>query len=258
MCTKSWWVCALLGLGLAACRTPPPAPAGIPARPSAVPRNGLEVIGAMRRAHPSRELRSLTLSVVIRDAEDTLRVTRSFVYAQLPGRLRVEVLPAQRRSGYVRHGQRVSLFERGRRVSRIERVDLSTLVAYDVFAQSVDTTVMWLDSARVRFALLRHDELDGRQVWVVGAREGDMTSPQFWVDATEWRVVRVIQREPWNGNQIVDTRFTEYTEVREVPVPRRVVVFRGGQTQRHDITVLRINPRLPAGTFNLSRWGSVD
>lgn len=253
---------ALLGLvtlSIVACSRVPPAPGGIPARPSAVPRNGLEVIGAMRLAHPSRALRSLSLDVRVLDPGDSTRVQRSRVYASLPGKHRVERLPTSRKSAIVRDRQRVSVFERGKRVSRVNRVDLATLVAYDLFAQSIDTTIMWLDSARVRFALLRLDELDGRPAWVVGALAGDTTSSQFWVDAREWRVIRVIQREPWNGNRLVDVRFPRATRVRDVPIPDQVEVYRGGRlVQRQEIAVARVNPRVPSRAFDLARWRSVN
>ena len=249
---------ALVTLSVSCARVPR-APGGIPARPSGIPRNGLEVIGAMRNAHPSRELRSLALNVRITDVRDSMRVRRSRVYAVLPGRLRVETLPAQERSGYVRQRQHIAVFERGERVRRVERVDLATLIAYDVFAQSIDTTIMWLDSARVRFGLLRLDQLDGRRAWVVGAMAGDTTSSQFWVDAIEWRVMRVIQREPWNGNQLVDVRFTEFMEVHTVPVPREVLVYRGGRlVQRQQYTLRSVNPRVPPTAFDLTRWRSLD
>lgn len=252
-------VLGLVSLVAVACARAPRAPAGIPARPSAVPRNGLEVIGAMRRAHPSRTLRSLALNVRVQDARDTTRVTRARVYATLPGRHRVETLPASRGSVLVRDRQRVSVFREGERVRRLDRVDLAALVAYDLFAQSIDTTIMWLDSARVRFGLLRLDDLDGRRVWVVGALKGDTTSAQFWVDATDWHVVRVIQREPWNGNELVDLRFTAYTRVQDVPVPTRILVYRGGRlAQRQDITVAAINPKLPAYAFDLARLRALD
>ena len=260
MCSLPMRRAAVLSLALlAACARAPRAPAGIPAVPSAIPRNGLEVIGAMRRAHPSRALRSMTLGLEVRDARDSTRVRRSRVYAALPGRMRIESLPANQRTGLVRQRQHVAVFERGERVRRVARVDLATLVAYDLFAQSIDTTIMWLDSARVRFGLLRLDELDGRRVWVVGAMEGDTTSSQFWVDAVDWRVVRVIQREAWNGNQLVDMRFTEFTKVRDVPVPTRVLVFRGGRlAQQQKLAVTRVNPRVPSGAFDLTRWAALD
>lgn len=213
----------------------------------------------MRYAHPSRRLRSLAFTVETTEyRSDSTRPVRSRVYAALPGKMRVELLPSSRRTGSVRDRQRLAVFERGQRVSMVSRVDLSTLLAYDVFAQSVDTTIMWLDSARVRFALVRRDELNGRDVWVVGANEGDTTSSQFWVDAERWRVLRVIQREPRAPSQISDVRFVEYTELLDVPVPLRLQVYRSGRLARQDeISDLSVNPAVPARAFDLTRWRDV-
>lgn len=214
----------------------------------------------MRRAHPSRELRTLSFTVSVTPlGADSATRRRQRVYTSLPGRLRVESLPPSRRAGYVRQRHRVAMFDRGRRVGRVDAPDLSTLVAYDLFAQSIDTTIMWLDSARVRFGLLRLDELDGRRAWVVGAMAGDLTSAQFWVDAEEWRVVRVIQREPWNGGRLADLRFTGYTTIHHVPVPTRVILYRGDlAVERHDIAEIVANRSVPGRAFDLARWWRVQ
>lgn len=235
-----------------------PSPAGTrapaPARMRTTPSNGLEVIGWMRRAHPSRELRSLAFTISTTEYRgQSEKAIQSRAYAALPGRLRVDVLPEATRSGFVRNRQRLAVFDRGRRVSLLSRIDLATMMAYDLFAQNIDTTIMWLDSANVRIALLRPDEFNGQRVWVVGAAEGDTSSAQFWVDADKWRVVRVIQRDA--RNRVSDVRFTEYTEVLDVPIPTRIVVYRGGTlVQEQEISDLAANPTLPTRAFDLARW----
>jgi hypothetical protein len=234
----------------------PAGTAGAPARlPPGFPRNGLEVIGGMRWAHPSRELRSLAFTVTTTQyVADSTTTGRARVYAALPGKLRVEQLPSSR-TGYVRNRQRLAVFERGRRVSMLSRVDLSVLLTYDVFAQAIDTTIMWLDSARVRFGLVRRDELEGRRVWVVGALAGDTTSAQFWVDAERWRVLRVIQREARTPAEISDVRFTDFTELLDVPVPTQIRLYREGKlVQQQEVSNLVANPSLPSRVFDLSRW----
>jgi hypothetical protein len=169
--------------------------------------------------------------------------------------LRVTQLPATRKTAFVRNRQRVAMFERGERSWSANRVDLVALLAYDVYAQSIDTTIMWLDSSSVRFGLARRDVLDGRDVWVVGAAEGDTTSAQFWVDADRWRVVRIIQREPRLGDAIVDTRFTDFTELLDVPLPVRAELRRGGRViQRQLMSEHAANPRVSTRIFDVSRW----
>jgi hypothetical protein len=226
-----------------------------PARGTVAPRNGLEVIGAMRRAHPSRALKSLTYTVSISEPGDESGAKAARMHARLPGRFRESLLPSRQRTGSVRDRQRVAFFERGRRVDLAQRFDLTTLLAYDVFAQSIDTTIMWLDRARVRFGLLRPAALDGREVWVVGAEEGDTSSAQFWVDAARWVVLRVIQPDPRVPARIVDVRFTDFDDHLDVPVPTRMSVYRDGRlVERREMSNVVANPVISSRAFDLSRW----
>jgi hypothetical protein len=253
---------ALLGtlIALVACGGAPVAAAGIPARASGVPRSGVEVIGAIRRAHPSRGLKSLSyVLTTIEYRGDTERRTQARVWASLPGRLRVAQLPTTARSGTVRNLQRLSVFARGRRVAQSTRVDLVPLLTLDLFAQAIDTTIIWLDAARVRYGLIRLDEWAGRRVWVVGAPEGDSTSAQFWVDTDAWRVTRIIQPDPRAPTQLLDLRFTDYTDVLDVPVPARIAVYRGGRlAQQLEISSIAPNPKLATRAFDLARWYVLD
>jgi hypothetical protein len=247
---------ALAACGRGAPDTSPGAPR---AKLSRAPRNGLEVIGWMRQTHPSRDLKSLAFTVrAIRYVNDSTQL-RSRAYAALPGRMRVENLPKSTRTGYVRDRQRLAVFRAGQRVSTVNRVDLRTLLAYDVFAQGIDTTVMWLDSARVRFALLRRAKFEGRSVWVVGADADDTVSPQFWVDAETWRLLRVIQREPRSPSVISDVRYTEFTELLDIPVPTHIEVWREGKlVEQQELSDFSVNPALPRTAFDLARWRSVS
>ncbi|HEU4993786.1 MAG TPA: hypothetical protein VFT29_03170 [Gemmatimonadaceae bacterium] len=229
-----------------------PAPAAKP--PPAIPRSGLDVIGYMRRSHPARDLRSLSFTTrTTRTIKDS--TIRARAYASLPGRIRVENYPVSSRTGWVRDRQKLSVFRRGRRVATVNRVDLQTLLAYDIFAQGSDTTVMWLDSARLRYGLVRRDKFEGRAVWVVGAVAYDDTSAQFWVDAERWRLVRVIQRDPLAPGVISDIRIREYTELLDIPVPTRVEVWRAGRlVEVQEMSEFIVNPAIARRNFDLSKW----
>jgi len=232
------------------------APPSSPARARIEPRNGLEIIGAMRRAHPARALKTVAFTVRATEYRtDSSRTAEARAFAQLPGRFRLSILPTSRRSGFVRDGTQLSVFERGRRVASVNRLDLAMLLAYDVFAQSIDSTVRWLDIARVRVGLLRRDQFDGDRVWVIGADEGDVTSAQFWVDAERWRVVRVIQRDPRAPSTIIDIRFSDFDEFLDVPLPLRIETYLGDRLmQRQEISDVAVNPPVPSRAFDLSQW----
>ena len=226
--------------------------------PENAPRNGLEVIGWMRRSYPSRQLRSLSFAVTTTEFRgDSEIVTRARAIAALPGKLRVVEIPTTRKSGYVRDRQTFVVFERGKRVARSSRIDVAQLLAYDLFAQSTDTTIMWLDNSRMRFGLAQRTELKGRRAWLVGA-DGDSTSTRFWVDGDRWRVMRVLQRDPLARNQMLDIWFTDFTTVEDVPVPVRIEIYRNGRLeQRVEMTEVEANPTVPPRAFDTSRWRDV-
>lgn len=230
-----------------------------PARGKMTPRSGLEVVGAMRRAHPSRTLKSIAFTVATTDLRGTAaRSETAREVAALPGRYHVTTLPAGRRTGLVRNEQQVAVFRGGKRIISQSRVDLARLLAFDLFAQGIDSTIRWLDVARVRFGLMRRDEFAGRDVWVVGAEEGDSTSTQFWVDADRWHVLRVIQRDPVAPSDIVDIRFSDFTEVLEIPVPTRIQLYRKGKLQQEQvISNVAANPEIPPRSFDVVRWREV-
>jgi outer membrane lipoprotein-sorting protein len=211
----------------------------------------------MRWSHPSRELKSLSFSLTTTEfGGDSEVVTRARGIVALPGRMRVEELPTSRKSGFVRDRDQFAAFERGKRVARSSRVDVAQLLAYDLFAQSTDTTIMWLDNSRMRFALARRVELKGRRAWLVGAE--DSTSTRFWVDAEHWRVLRVLQPDPAARREMIDIWFTDFTDVHDVPVPVRVEIYRNGHLdERVEITDIKANPAVPQRAFDVNRWRDV-
>lgn len=229
-----------------------------PARAHTMPRNGLEVIGAMRRAHPAGVLRSVSFTATVREPRaDTTRVRTATGMVGFPGRYRLEYWSS--RSGIVRNRERLAVFEAGKRVASSSRVDIAHLLAYDVFAMRIDSTIQWLDVARVRMGRMRRDRWEGREVLVVGgSSESDTTSTQFWVDEDRLRVVRVIQPDPRRARDRLDIRFRAFDHVMDVPLPTRIDVYRNGRlAQQHTITDLTANPSLPTRAFDLQRWRNI-
>lgn len=213
----------------------------------------------MRRAHPAGELKAVSFRVEISDigADSAVRRSATGVIA-FPGRSRLAYQPASRKNAIVRDRERVAVFDAGKRVSYISRVDVAQLLAYDVFAQRIDSTILWLDIARVRLGLARRDRWEGRNVWVVGAGDGDTTSTQFWVDDDRWQVLRVIQRDPRRPSVVLDVRYREFGSVMRVPLPRRIEIYRDGRhTETHVLSDIVANPQLPSRAFDLQRWRDV-
>jgi hypothetical protein len=211
----------------------------------------------MRRAHPAGSLRAVSFTATIREPrEDTTRVRTATALFALPGRYRLAYWSSK--SGIVRDQERLAVFEAGRRVSSTSRIDIGHLLAYDIFAQRIDSTIEALDIARVRLGLMRRARWNNRDVWVVGAAEDDTLSTQFWVDESRLRVLRVIQRDPRRPSDRLDIRFGEFHTVMNVPLPTRIEVYRNGRlAQEQTISDVTANPTVPSRAFDLRRWRDV-
>src|SRR6266566_5542967 len=118
-----------------------------------------------------------------------------YEHIEVPGKLRIAFLPASQRSGLVQIDDRVASFDNGIRVDFRPSVNPVLLLTADVYAAPLATITRGLDSLHVDQEIIRSEEWEGQPVYVVGAKAGDTTSNQMWVDRDHLRLVRFIQAQ---------------------------------------------------------------
>jgi len=182
-----------------------------------------------------------------------------YEHIEIPGKLRIAFLPASQKSGLVQIDDRVASFDNGIRVDFRRSVNPLLLLTADVYAAPLATITRGLDSLHVDQEIIRSEEWEGQPVYVVGAKAGDTTSNQLWVDRDHLRLVRFIQRQKAGERTLVsDIRVLNYKEIEGFEVPTEFLVFRNGRPfwceQYADV---RINEDFPAGTFDQARWNDI-
>ena len=187
------------------------------------------------------------------------RKSQWYEHLEVPGKLRIAFLPATTRSGLVQVGDRVATFDNGIRVDFRPSVNPLLLLTADVFAAPTTTIMRGLDSLNVDVSVTRTDEWEGRPVYVVGAKAGDTTSNQMWVDAERMLLVRFIQQQKTPQRTIVsDIRVKNYKEIEGYQIPTEFLVLRNGRpVWREEYADIRINQVFPAGTFDQARWRDI-
>src|SRR6266566_7392617 len=118
-----------------------------------------------------------------------------YEHIEVPGKLRIAFLPATQRSGLVQVDDRVASFDNGIRVDFRPSINPLLLLTADVYAAPITTIIRGLDSLHVDQEIIRSEEWEGQPVYVVGAKAGDTTSNQMWVDRDHLRLVRFIQAQ---------------------------------------------------------------
>jgi hypothetical protein len=153
----------------------------------------------------------------------------------------------------------VASFDNGIRVDFRPSVNPLLLLTADVYAASLPTIMRELDSLHVETDLIRTDEWDGHPVYVVGAKAGDSTSNQMWVDAERLLLLRFIQRSKAGERTMVsDMRVQSYKEIQGFTIPTEFLVLRNGRpVWREEYANVRINEVFPTGTFDQARWNDI-
>ena len=70
-----------------------------------------------------------------------------------------------------------------------------------------------LKGLKFDLSIFREDNWQGRPVYVVGARQGDLHSPQFWIDRKNLYFVRMIRPAGKDGAQTQETQFNKYQKL---------------------------------------------
>src|SRR4051794_18548965 len=111
-----------------------------------------------------------------------------YEHIEVPGKLRIAFLPATTKSGLVQVDDKVASFDNGIRVDFRPSINPLLLLTADVYVAPIASISRDLDSLHVDMELMRNDEWNGQPVYVIGAKAGDTTSNQMWVDRDHLRL----------------------------------------------------------------------
>jgi len=228
-------------------RTPPPAFT-----------SGRQVLQAMRARYDGNFYTSLSFAQNTTTITTTGREIKGVwnEYLVVPGRLRIDYLPLATRSGVLYAGGRIHAFADGKPQPPQRGWNALQLLIADVYGQPVDTTALQLDSLGFDLATLHQGRWQDRDMWVVGARPGDSTTSQFWIDRDSLLVRRVIQRDTRGSRPVVtDVRFYRYQSVGGYPVAFDVHFHRDGRLYfKEEYFDVRANVPIPPEVFDPAKW----
>jgi hypothetical protein len=66
----------------------------------------------------------------------------------------------------------------------------------------------------IDLSTIHQEKWQGRTVYVVGAKQGDLNTPQFWIDKKELYFVRLIELRGKDKKTVNETQFNKYQKVK--------------------------------------------
>ena len=178
-------------------------------------------------------------------------------WLQAPGKLRIEFQPADSGNGVLFANDSVFSFQLDSLRGSRSFVHPLLVLGFDVYTQPVERTVAQLQQPPRTFDLsvLSEGTWDGRPVWIVGAKAGDLHTRQFWVDKERLVFVRLLEPAPRDTAKTADTRFNKYSAVSGGWVSAEVEFLVDGQQQfLEQYDEIQTNVTLPAALWDARRW----
>lgn len=183
-----------------------------------------------------------------------------FEALSMPGKLRVDYDPLESGGGVIYANGINNTFKDGKLLNS-RPVDHALLVlGFDVYFQPVETTLGQIKKMKVDTSVLREDTWQNRDVYVVGAKQDDLRSPQFWIDKKNLYFVRLIQPVGKDGASVQEIEFNKSQKVKGGGwiAPEVVFIVNGKRVFLEDYYGIRTNIELDENLFDPKQWMTVN
>jgi len=174
-----------------------------------------QLIAAMHERYAGKWYRSVTFEQQsITHKPDGTDSTETWHEALLlPGKLRIDIGDRSAGNGMIFANNHLSIFRDGKLANQRDFIHPLLVLGFDIYAQPVDATMQQLNGLHFDLSLMHEDTFEGRPMYVVGAKPGDLKTPQFWIDKERLYFVRMIQPSEKQPDHIQDSRFVDYKQV---------------------------------------------
>jgi hypothetical protein len=233
----------------------------IPAYASKI-KNGEELVAAMHKKYANKWYKTLTFVQKNTQYKPDGTTQNSIWYEAMsvPGRLRIDFDPLDSGNGIL-FADNMQHSIRGGKLDRSQPLVHALLVlGFDVYTQPVERTISQLKELKMDLSVLREDTWEGKPVYVVGAKQGDSRSPQFWVDKKNLYFVRMLEPVGKDKDHVQEVQFNKYQPVKSGGwvSPEVVVIVDGKRVWMEEYTDIQTNVSLDATLFDTQKWTTAD
>jgi hypothetical protein len=168
----------------------------------------------------------------------------------IPGKLRIDFGPPSHGDGVLYTPDSSYRFKAGAVVKSAASGNELLALAFDVYAQPVETTLATLRKAGFNLTKSHASTWAGRPAWVVGADSGDTTSPQFWIDQERLVILRQV-------GEHLDARFNNYQRAGGGWIaPDVELLIDGVLRQREQYAEITADRPLSPALFSVQQWST--
>lgn len=221
-------------------------------------KTGEELIAAMRTRYAGKWYKTLTFKQVTTTHKPDGTAEKEVWYEALtaPGQLRIDFDPVEKGNGILFSGGKLYSFKDGKLAGSRSFVHPLLVLGFDVYMQSPETTIGQIKGMGIDVSVIDQDTWQGKAVYIVGAKKGDLKTPQFWIDKKDLLFVRMIQLGGWDKKVVQETQFNKYVKVKGGGwVSAEVKFFDDGRLRTsEDYSEIRVGKKLENALYDPEKW----
>ena len=226
-------------------------------------KTGDDVVAAMYKKYQGKWYKTLTFfqKVIHHNPDGTTRSEIWYEVISPPGNLRIDIDPVEKGNGVLYTNGHVYQFRDGKLQGTGGRPFVHPLLVlgFDVYMQPVATTVGQLKGIGIDMTTVHEDKWQGQDVYVVGAKQGDVTTPQFWVTKKDLLFVKLIQLGGREKKNVQETQFNRYVKAKGGWVAAEVKFLTDGKlTLSEEYADIQADVKIDPELWNPEKWMTVQ
>jgi outer membrane lipoprotein-sorting protein len=190
--------------------------------------------------------------------DGTKKVETWYEAMSLPGSLRIDFTPTSDGNGILFTNNQIYSFKSGKVDVNRPFVHPLLVLGFDIYRLPYADVIEKLKGLKFDLSLFHEDTWQGRPVYVVGAKQGDLHSPQFWIDQEHLYFVRMLRPAGKDGAQTQETQFNKYQKLGGGWMSPEVIFMVDGKTlTTEEYSDLRADVSLDPRLFDPQYWSTV-
>ena len=224
-------------------------------------KSGDDLIAAMQKKYAGKWYKTLTfVQKTIHHQPDGTTTSEMWHEAMsVPGNLRIDFVDSTTGDGILFADGKLYSYRDGKPATGRPFVHPLLVLGFDVYMQPIGTTIGQIKGMGIDMSVIHQDKWQGRMVYVIGAKQGDLNTPQFWVDKKNLLFVRLIQLGGKDKKTVQETQFNKYVKSGGGWVSAEVKFFVDGKlTTTEEYTDIQTGMQLKSDLWDPEKWFTAD
>jgi outer membrane lipoprotein-sorting protein len=219
-----------------------------------------DLLRAMQKKYSGKWYKNVTFTQKTTEfhPDGTSKASIWYEALAMPGKLRIDFDPIKNGNGILFSNDTIYEIKEGKVEKSQPLVHPLLLLGFDAYFLPVEQTMTKLKNLGFDLSTVREDTWQGRPVYVVGAKAGDLHSAQFWIDKQNLYFVRMLRPAGKDKTKTAETQFNKYVKTKEGGwvAPEVVFMMDGQRTVLEEYTDIQTNVALDDKFFDPQSWTS--